>query len=825
MKKIISGRKYFIIILFLSVLLYLGDQVFLKSSFLSGDYRSQHVPWAIALDRAVKDLSLPLWDIYTHSGFPLLAEGQVAALYPANLFFYMLFPVDIAYAWSNVFHYLLAFLFMYLFLSNAGLDDFAASAGALFFSFGSASGGGYYNTISLKVLCWFPLTLYLTDKYFSAKKMYFLLIIGVVFAQQVLAGYFQYAFYSIVVTVLYYYYVSFVEGRSRLVKSICKDTARLFLSAATALIIAAPQIYESLKLINLCSRGDRDIYFALWGSFNPCGAATLFFPHLGWITFGAVFIGVVPLSMTFFIKRNVVNRQLKFMLFLFCCSLVFALGRYSPAYRFILNTVKFYGFRVPAKFLFFSGVSLSVIAAYGIHSLLKNRDDRDFLKKRFFIWVVAAILVVCLLGTANIALEHKEFWLEKGREYVINNVYGKMHHKHSLDEYMARLEPIYDSIKSAVYLRNPFILTGVFSVIISLALLYLYSRFSVKNGIFIAAFLFVSMCELLVFNNRCKIKTNMESLGTFKAESQIADFIGRDKGLFRIYEFVESGIGNTEEIFEVLPNRSIIYRLYDIGCYTPLVMKDYYDFIGRLGSVDDSTGAAIPDKKALRDDLNLLRMLNVKYVLSVDEIPFLDHVADFDGCGIYKLKGSHGRFSVTDKIVFSEGDRIRENIIRLAGTAEKPFVYVENGNECDIDLKNLKSYKSKIEVKKYAAGSVVLNVFNEPGSAVLATSELYYPGWKLFVNGKRGEFLKINSVFRGVLLPKGQTKIEMFYRPYIFYILGIISFLGYLFCIGFCVSCERGIKQSLIWVSCVFAVCVFIVFFCVFIYSQAAGKL
>ncbi|MBN2190398.1 MAG: hypothetical protein JW728_04210, partial [Candidatus Aureabacteria bacterium] len=192
MKRIILERKYFIIILLLSVLLYLGDQVFLKTSFLSGDYRSQHVPWAIALDRAVKNLSLPLWDTYTHSGFPLLAEGQVAALYPVNLAFYLTCPVEIAYAWSNVFHYLLAFLFMYLFLMNSGLDDFSSSAGALFFSFGSASGGGYYNTVSLKVLCWFPLTLYLIDRYFCRRKVYFLPVLGVVLAQQVLAGYFQY---------------------------------------------------------------------------------------------------------------------------------------------------------------------------------------------------------------------------------------------------------------------------------------------------------------------------------------------------------------------------------------------------------------------------------------------------------------------------------------------------------------------------------------------------------------------------------------------------------------------------------------------------------
>ncbi|MCK9555531.1 YfhO family protein [bacterium] len=826
MKKIILERKYLIIILLLSVLLYLGDQVFLKASFLSGDYRSQHVPWAIALDRAAKNLSLPLWDTYTHSGFPLLAEGQVAALYPANIVFYLVFPVEIAYAWSNVFHYLLAFLFMYLFLMNAGLDDFSSSAGALFFSFGSAGGGGYYNTVSLKVLCWFPLTLYLIDRYFYRKKLYFLLILGVVLAQQVLAGYFQYAFYSVIFTVFYYYYVSFFHSRNNFIKGMLGNTALLLVTAVTALIIASPQIYESLKLINLCSRGAKDIDFALWGSFNPCGIATLFFPHLGWISFGAVFIGIAPLSMVFFIKKKEINRQLKFIFFLFACSLLFALGRYSPVYKFILSAVKFYGFRVPAKFLFFAGFSLSVMAAYGINSLIKNRAEKSFLKKRFYIWVIAAILVLSLLTAADIALKHKEFWLEKGREYVIANVYGKAHHKHSLDEYMARLEPIYDTLKANVSFNNMFILRGVLFLLVSLALLYAYIRFPVAKRFFVAAFLLISMCELLGFNNRCKIRTNTEPLATFKAKSRIADFISEDESIFRIYEFVGQGVDNAEEVFEVLPNRSITYRLYDIGCYTPLVIKDYYDFIGELGSVDDSTGPRIPDEKILRRDLNLLRFLNVKYILSAAELPFLRHISDFGKCGVYMLDNHFDRFFITDKVVFSEGKNIREKVVDSGRADNKNLcVYIEKGRERDAGFKNMRSDRSEIEVQKYDSGSIILNVVNEPGSALLATSELYYPGWKVFINGEKSEFLRINSLFRGVLLPEGRSKVEMVYRPYLFYVFSAISFLWYLFCIVFCVFSEKGIKQSLVWLSCIFAVCVFILFFCVFLYSQVGDKL
>ncbi|MBN2191131.1 MAG: YfhO family protein, partial [Candidatus Aureabacteria bacterium] len=573
-------------------------------------------------------------------------------------------------------------------------------------------------------------------------------------------------------------------------------------------------------------RGARDIDFALWGSFNPCGIATLVFPHLGWISFGAVFIGVVPLSMVLFIKKNAMNRQLKFALFLFVCSILFALGRYSPVYKLILNASGFYGFRVPAKFLFFAGFSLSVMAAYGISSLVGRGAEKLFLKRRFYIWVMAVILIIALLTAADVALKHKEFWLEKGREYVINNVYGKAHHKHSLDEYMARLEPIYDTLKTNVSFRNPFILTGILFLLVSLALLYSYIRFPAMSRFFIFAFLIISMSELLIFNSRCKIMTNTEPLATFKAESPIADFISGDKDLFRVYEFVGQGIGNAEEVFEVLPNRSINYSLYDIGCYTPLVMKDYCDFIGDLGSVDDSTGSRIPDEKILRMDINLLRFLNVKYVLSASEIPFLRHVSDFGACGIYTVDNYFDRFFITDKVVFSEEGNIRGNIVNSRyASGKKPCVYVGKNREGGAGFENMKSESSEIKIRKYDAGSITLDVSNEPGSAVLATSELYYPGWKVFINGKEAELLKVNSLFRGVLLPEGRSKVEMVYRPRLFYVFLAISFLWYLLCFVFCIYSEKGIEGSLIWASCVFAVFVFILFFCVFLYSQAGGKL
>ncbi len=55
----------------------------------------QMLPLRVLAARSLRDGHLPVWNPYSFSGFPLLAEAQVAALYPPNLLFVVL-PVALA---------------------------------------------------------------------------------------------------------------------------------------------------------------------------------------------------------------------------------------------------------------------------------------------------------------------------------------------------------------------------------------------------------------------------------------------------------------------------------------------------------------------------------------------------------------------------------------------------------------------------------------------------------------------------------------------------------------------------------------------------------
>src|SRR3989344_4738838 len=74
------------------LLIFFWPVIFQGQGYYYGDYKQQFYPWAFYLARCLKSFSLPLWAPEIGCGFPLLAEGQSAALSPLHWVLFSLFP-------------------------------------------------------------------------------------------------------------------------------------------------------------------------------------------------------------------------------------------------------------------------------------------------------------------------------------------------------------------------------------------------------------------------------------------------------------------------------------------------------------------------------------------------------------------------------------------------------------------------------------------------------------------------------------------------------------------------------------------------------------
>ena len=81
-----------------------------------------------------------------------------------------------------------------------------------------------------------------------------------------------------------------------------------------------------------------------------------------------------------------------------------------------------------------------------------------------------------------------------------------------------------------------------------------------------------------------------------------------------------------------------------------------------------------------------------------------------------------------------------------------------------------------MEIIRRAPSSLVLDVVT-PSDGLLVLSEVYYPGWRATVDGQPTSIARVNYVLRGVSVPAGQHRVEIFYRPKTFTWGAVISWI------------------------------------------------
>ncbi|MBN1689170.1 MAG: YfhO family protein [Candidatus Omnitrophica bacterium] len=749
---------YFLIV---TVLVVFYRNIFLAhGAWLVADHAEQHFPWAFELARNLKSGSLPFWTDKIQAGFPLVAEGQVGAFYLPNILFYGLFPIREGYAWNICFHLLLSAFFMLQYLKSLGLESRAIFFGTFVYLFGSTLGGAYYNITSLKVLTWFPLALWMIDRMISGSmKMWRIsILLGVLFSLQLLAGYLQFAAYAILFSG-FYLLARFFDEKKKDYRILVMSLAGFVLAVFIAAVLAYPQLILTFKLAIQSNRANPQEGFAYVGSYSPFALSCLFFPSLEGMFVSKLYLGMVPLYFMIIAFLCFRESEKKSFYWLVILSLLLALGQWSPLYVMLVKLFRFYSFRTPVKFIFFAGFFLCVLSAYGMQWVLKNEKDVR-VRRGAMIFTLAAMAAFILSVIAWVTFYFFEGPLMVLGEWLMKKfIYGQPGHPFAWGHYETKLLVFMEQAKVILDPRNKIIYLPMIKIGAAIGIIYLFLLQKIRKTIFYVAVLVLLMADLNL--SYSDIQGDYEAYQSFFERSKTVRFLESHLNGARIFNYSH----NPSEA--PLPgSKGMIYGLRTANAYSPLVLKDYYDFMSFMGGINDSIAYHPVDDDYLYDHLKHLGMLNVKYVVSDRNLALdkLEKVLQDGPWSIYENPAVMERYrlipsyriepnedALIRKVMDSQFDPFQEIWLK-----QKPVFY---GRE---NRANVQRDRVHIISEDTMRRSMEVDSFRDQ---ILLISETYDSGWNATVDGKEAEIMKTNGILSGIALKKGRHLIRLKYAP------------------------------------------------------------
>jgi hypothetical protein len=377
----------------------------LRQAFFQVDIGFRHHPIRAHAFEMLRSGHIPFWTSHVLGGYPLLADGQAAILYPLS-WVYLVLPPEAALTALIVLHLLLMGATLYLFLRSRAVVPDGALFGALTLVFSS------YVTIEhvlpnlLSVLAWLPLLLWFGDRALATGRWRHFLGASASIALMHLAGE---ALATLLACTLYAAFV--------LLGGSCADQVARLRRWATALVplvvgtaLAAPQLLCTLEFLGESTRGSGAVVPA--GSFIPREMLlTLFSPNFfgdsfahysapggpGWEESLLLFLGWPLLLLVPFGLRR--QRGVLFWFVAPAAALFLCIDTLTPLTSVIWSVPPFCLFRWPTRVLLWYSLGLSIVAAHGYDALVNEHRAGDAPHRlRFALVAVSGALFLALLG-------------------------------------------------------------------------------------------------------------------------------------------------------------------------------------------------------------------------------------------------------------------------------------------------------------------------------------------------------------------------------------------------------------------------------------------
>lgn len=253
----------------------------------------------------------------------------------------------------------------------------------------------------------------------------------------------------------------------------------------------------------------------------------------------------------------------------------------------------------------------------------------------------------------------------------------------------------------------------------------------------------------------------------------------------KFVQFIEKNRANEyDRVFGVgrilMGNQSGLYGIHDIRGLSATTDNRYYVFMrdlvlkGNLNIHPFITASTIYQPES-RPFLNLL---GVNYLLFEDckahQIESATLVYQDTCLEVHKNNSAFNRsFVVHDYQVVNDNE-----ILPIMGSGKIDFSRTALLNSpIATDFKKTANVANEVPlIESYSSNNVSISVVMN-SSGILVLSDLSFPGWVVYVDGKKKDLLTVNYILRGVVLDAGPHEIEFSYEPFMLKLGFIVSII------------------------------------------------
>jgi hypothetical protein len=217
-----------------------------------------------------------------------------------------------------------------------------------------------------------------------------------------------------------------------------------------------------------------------------------------------------------------------------------------------------------------------------------------------------------------------------------------------------------------------------------------------------------------------------------------------------------------------------VYGISDVQGYSPVLIDYYVEFLQSIEEEIASSRMVYSLRYPRSTTSPLLDLLNVKYVVTIAEPgeemvaleatePGLELVYDGE-VKIYENKDVLPRaFFAPRHAVADNADEALE-LLRAEGFDPSSVVILEKEPALPTGAAETGAGGAEVEVVAYGPNAVVVEAL-APSDGFLVLSDLYYEGWRAFVDGVESEVYKADYAFRAVQLGAGRHRVEFVFDP------------------------------------------------------------